>query len=114
MKKWIGIGLLVVLICGAVLTLDWNRFGKEELYVQVGDVTETEEMKLDDGQIVKRYAYTTDAVKADGTTARVTFTAGKVLRTGAYLKLYVKDETTVTSYDEIDVADIPDGVREQL
>lgn len=55
-----------------------------------------------------------EALTKDGDPQTVTFTAAKELRSGAHLKLYVKNKDEVTSYDEVSVADVPEAAREKL
>lgn len=114
MKKGIIAGLALIVVLIGLMNIDWNRLGKQALYVQVGEVTDVDETTLDSGEVVRRYVYTTRALTKDGDTQAVTFTAAKELRNGAYLKLYVKDDDEVTSYDEVAVEDIPAAAREQL
>ncbi|MCC5891845.1 YxeA family protein [Exiguobacterium sp.] len=113
MKKMIGFALAFVLVTIGVINIDWNRLGKENVYVQVGDVTNVEETTLDSGEVVRRYTYETKAYDADGEPQNVTFSAAKELRQGAFLMLYVKDDA-VTSYDEVEVSDVPKAAREKL
>lgn len=114
MKKGIIGAIVLVIVALGLVNIDWNRLGKETLYVQIGEATDVEETTLDSGDVVRRYAYTMPALTKDGDPRPVTFTAAKELRSGAYLKLYVKDQDIVTSYDEIEVVDIPKSAREKL
>jgi len=114
MKKVIIASLALIVAVIGLVNIDWQRLGKDHVYVQVGEVTEVEETTLDSGDVVRRYVYSTDALTKDGETQAVTFTAAKELRSGAYLKLYVKNKDEVTSYDEVSVADVPEAAREKL
>lgn len=113
MKKIIGFTFAFVLVTVGLINIDWHRLGKENAYVQVGDVTNVEETTLDSGEVVRRYVYETEAYTNDGEARDVTFTAAKELRQGAFLMLYMKDEA-VTSYDEVEVSDVPEAAREKL
>lgn len=113
MKKIIGYLLAFVLVTVGFINVDWNRLGKENVYLQVGAATNVEETTLDSGEIVRRYVYDTEAHTADGETKHVTFSAAKALREGAFLMLYMKDDA-VTSYDEIEVSDMPKAVQDKM
>lgn len=114
MKKLIIGAIALVIVAFVLVKIDWNRIGKEALYVQIGEVTNIEDTTLESGDVVRRYVYTLPALTKDGDSQTVTFTAAKELRSGAYLKLYVKDQDVVTSYDEVTAADIPEAARERL
>ena len=113
MKKIIGFTLAFVLVTVGLINIDWHRLGKENAYLQVGDVTNVEETTLDSGEVVRRYTYETKAYTKDGEPQNVTFSAAKVLRQGAFLMLYMKDDA-VTSYDEVGASDVPEAAREKL
>lgn len=110
MKKWIGMGVVAILLLAVLLQVDWNRFGKETLFVEVQAASDVEETTLENGDVMTRYVYIQPAYTPEGESKEVTFTAGKELREGAYLRLYVKDGDTVTSYDEVSREDVPDPV----
>jgi uncharacterized protein (TIGR01655 family) len=78
--------------------------------VEVQTPSDVEETTLENGDVMKRYVYTQPAYTPEGELNEVTFTAGKELREGAYLRLYVKDGDTVTSYDEVSREDVPRSV----
>ena len=119
MKKIIGItiGIVSILVVAAVVilaTVDINRFGKDNVYVQVGDPSYTEEYKTDSGQIITTYWYESPAYDDNGGVVDVEFSAQKELRQDAYLKLYIKKGNEVTSYDEVSWEEIPNAAREGL
>ena len=64
---------------------DINRFGKDTVYIKVIDHTDTEETKLDGGEVVTRYIYNQKAFDKDGKSLEVEFSANKKLYQGAYL-----------------------------
>lgn len=115
MKKGAMItAFVIVLLIGAVFVLgkiDFNRMGKEHAYYRVGEPASIEETKLDSGEVMKRYEYTGPAYKEDGKQIEVDFNAAKKLKQDAYLKLYLKKEHVVTSYDEVQETDIPKKVE---
>src|SRR5690625_3433692 len=119
MKKTIGIivGIASILLVGVVVllaTVDMNRLGKDNVYVQIGDPAYTDEQKLDSGQIMTTYWYELPAYDDNGNMVDVEFSAKKELRQDAYLKLYVRKGKEVTSYDEVSWEEIPKAAQEQL
>ncbi len=118
MKKVIGVVLVIVLLfTGAVValaTMDLNRLGKENMYVQISDYVEVEETRLDSGELVSRYWYELPAIDEAGKHTIVQFSATRELRKEAYLMLYVKNDDEVTSYDEVKWEDIPAGAQDKL
>lgn len=118
MKKLFGfIGILVLLlVVGAVLltTVDFNRMGKNNVYVEVIEPTEIQEDKLDTGEVMTSYLYKQTAFNEKGEAIEVEFSAQKELRQGAFLKLYVKQGNKVTSYDEVKWGDVPAEVQKKL
>lgn len=115
MKKIIGIAVVLLVSSVVILaTVDFNRFGKENVYVQVGEPSYTEEEKLDSGEIMTTFWYELPAFKENGSAVKVEFFAQKELEQGAYLKLYIKKGNHVTSYDEVQLTQIPGKARESL
>jgi len=115
MKKLIGITFILLVAAVVILTtVDFNRFGKENVYVQVGDPSYTDEDKLDSGEIMTRYWYELPAYHENGDEMKVAFSAQKELSQGAYLKLYIKNENEVTSYDEVSWEEVPEAAQEEL
>ncbi|WP_245808941.1 hypothetical protein [Shouchella patagoniensis] len=59
MKKTTGFILAIFLIIVAAVvilaTFDFNRFNKDNLYVQIDELVEVEETVLDSGEIIQRY-----------------------------------------------------------
>ena len=113
MKKWIGIAMVSILVVVGVTQVDWNRIGKDTLFVKVEAMSDVEETTLENGEVMKRYVYTRPAFTSDGKSKEVTFTAANKLREGAYLRLYVKDGDTVTSYEEVSRADVPQSISKE-
>ena len=108
----IGIGFLLVAIAVAVLlSVDFNRFGKETVFYKIETYETINETKLDSGEVMNRYVYTGTAYDEEGTPVEVEFEAAKELREGAFLKLYLKNGNVVTSYDEVQVNEQPSAVQ---
>lgn len=110
MKKTVAL-LVGILAIGAiiygVLTIDFNRFMKNEFYVQITEDGKEEKTKLDNGETISRYLYNIEAMDREGNKEKLEFSASKNLRKEAYLKVYVKYGSRVTSYDEVKKDDIP-------
>ena len=116
-KLFIVLGSIVgILFIGLIVlaSVDFNRLGKENVYVQIVSDGELDENRLDSGEIMKRYEYELVAYNDAGEAVEVEFSAAKNLRVGAYLMLYVKDGDVVTSYDEVKEQDVPEKALEKL
>ena len=98
------LGLLLLLLL--FTSIEINRFGKDNVYVEIIEHTDIEETKLDSGEIMTRYVYQQEAFDEEGKSIEVEFSANKKLRNG-YLMLYIKSENVVTSYDEVQWNEIP-------
>lgn len=118
MKKVVlGIGAMFLLfVAGLVvlMTVDFNRLNKEAYYVHITSDGEIEEYKLDTGEIMEMYWYEIPAFDQNGEEKTLKFSAQKNLRHDAYMKLYVKKETEVTSYDEVKFHELPKKVQELM
>lgn len=110
----IGIAVLFAAAAVVLMTVDFNRAGKDNVYVQVGEPTSTEEDKLDTGEIMKTYGYEQPAYTENGEEIQVKFSAQKELRQGAFLMLYVNKDNEVSSYDEVTEEELPAAVKEAL
>lgn len=113
-KGLVAVGVIAVLLVGAVFAIaniDFNRMGKANAYYEIGEPASVDATKLDSGEVVKRYVYGGSAYKENGEEIPVEFTAGKQLREGAYLMLYLDKNELVTSYDEVQAEDIPEQVK---
>ncbi|MCT6924493.1 YxeA family protein [Metasolibacillus sp.] len=116
-KVFIGLTSLIVLVVAALViiaTVDFNRLGKDAVYVQITGDGDIEKFTASDGEVMMMYWYKQPAYKESGEAVDVKFSAGKNLRQDAYLKLYVKKGNEVTSYDEVSYEELPDKVKEQL
>ncbi|GIN73420.1 hypothetical protein J14TS2_38950 [Bacillus sp. J14TS2] len=117
MKKIVTLISVLVLLVGAVvvlLTVDFNRLGKERVYVEVIEPTDIAEDKLDNGEIMTRYWYNQTAYNEKGKAVTVEFSAPKELRQGAYLMLYLKKGSEVTSFDEVQWKEIPSETQTKI
>lgn len=98
----------------AILSVDWNRFNKEQYYTVVTEEVEIEETVISTGEVMTRYWYDFTSYDENGQEQVLELSAAKQLRVGAYLRIYVKDDTVVTSYDEVTFEDIPQKAQQQL
>lgn len=116
-KLLIAVGFVfVLLVAGLVVlaTMDFNRLGKDHYYVQITTDGERERFVASDGAVYESYWYTLPAYNEKGEEQIVKFSAQKNLRKDAYLMLYLKKGDEVTSFDEVQAADLPEKVKEKL
>lgn len=97
-----------------VMMFDWNRFGKDNVYVIVDEPSEILEERLETGEIMEQYVYETVSYDENGEELLVEFYAYKQLRKDAYLKLYLGRNDQVTSYDEVNWDELPTTVQQIL
>lgn len=115
MKKiFIILALLFLSVILLFASIDINRIGKDNVYVEVIDHADTEETKLDSGEVITRYIYKQKAFDKEGKPVELEFSTGKELRKGAYLKLYVKNGNVVTSYDGVQWNEVPGDAQAAL
>lgn len=116
-KLFILLGALVAFMIAALVvlaTVDFNRIGKDNAYVQITMDGEVETFKTGDGAIYETYWYELPAYTAEGEQLTLKFSAQKNLRHDAYLMLYLKNDDEVSSYDEVQFEDLPAAVQEKL
>ncbi|MBP0725476.1 YxeA family protein [Bacillus sp. RG28] len=118
MKKLI-IAIIFLLVLGAgflsfMKNININRIGADQYYVQIKGKGHQHIDKADNGEKYVYYEYTLSAFNKDEKEQKLTFTASKQLREEAYLCLYVKDETKVTSYNEVKKDELPEKVTGKL
>ena len=116
-KAFLGIGALFILfIAGLIvlITVDFNRLNKDPYYVQITADGEAEEHKADNGEIFTTYWYELPTLNDKGEEKILKFSAQKNLRQDAYLQLYVKKGSEVTSYDEVQFNELPVKVQKQI
>ncbi|HHX61452.1 MAG TPA: YxeA family protein [Epulopiscium sp.] len=108
-----------ILMLGVILLFTYcdiniNKIGKDNVYIEIIEPTGTEEDRLDNGEVITRYIYNQRAFDKEGKSVEIEFSAGKKLRKGAYLMLYIKDGNVVTSYDEVKWSEIPSNAQIEL
>lgn len=116
-KLFILFGLLLgVVIAGLVVlaTVDFNRLAKDHVYVHITEDGVEERFVASDGAVYMSYWYEQSAFDKDGNEVSVKFSAQKNLRKDAYLMLYMKNGSEVTSYDEVQYEDLPAEVKAQF
>ncbi|WP_429841860.1 YxeA family protein [Brevibacillus sp. FIR094] len=119
MKKTtiIVLSVILALIIGAVFLLqnvNFNRLGAEEYYVQINKEGQKNGVTLDSGEKFTTYDYTLLGYNENGEEKTLTFMAMKELRKDAYLRVFVKEEKGVTSYQEVKLDELPDKAKEKL
>lgn len=112
MAKRIVAAMLGVLMVGTLVGVFYltNTDNASTWYVQVDDAVAQD--KSDEGEEV--WEYTLDAYDEGGTHRQLTFTAGKRLRDDAYLKLRYLPVREVISWEEVQIDELPQAVRERL
>ena len=112
-----GIIVLIAVVAIAsivLLKVDFNRFGKTDVYIEVIEPSEVIEDVLPSGEVMKRFAYEQVAYDEKGKEVDIYLTANKELRKGAYLKVYLNKKGNVTSYDEVEQKELPENVQEKF
>ncbi|MBC1970663.1 YxeA family protein [Listeria marthii] len=112
MKKIVIIILSLLILAGigfgAYYFKNANRLGADVSYVKI----------TKDGEMGKKvsfnYSYTLPAYDETGKETEVTLSADKNLRKGAYLKLYIKEDKGVTSFEEVPEKEVPAKAAENL
>lgn len=104
----ISLLLLVGIGFGVYYFKNANHIGADVSYVKI--TTDGEKGK----NVSFNYSYTMPAYDEAGKETEVTFSADKNLRKGAYLKLYIKEDKGVTSYEEVPEKEVPSKAAEKL
>ncbi|EAD7213048.1 YxeA family protein [Listeria monocytogenes] len=112
MKKIVIIIISVLLLGGIIGGVYYfknaNKIGADTSYVKITkDPTKGKEISFN-------YNYTLPSYDEDGKETEVTFSADKELRKGAYLKLYIKEDKGVTSFEEVPEKEVPAKAAEKL
>lgn len=113
-KLFIGMLLFIGIASVFILKVDFNRLGKTNVYIEVIEPTEVTEDVLSGGEVMKRYVYEQVAYDEKAEEVKIHFTAHKELRQGAYLRMYLNKKDEVTSYEEIQLQDVPQKVQEKI
>ena len=116
-KLFIAFGVVLALfVAGLVVlaTVDYNRLGKENVYVHITEDGVENRFVASDGAVHNMYWYEQSAYDENGNEMQVKFSAHKNLRHNAYLMLYLKNGNEVTSFDEVQFDDLPTNVQAQF
>lgn len=116
-KLFVMLGVLMVVLITVLVglaTIDFNRLGKGNVYVQIVGDGKVEKFTDTNGAVYETYWYTLPAYDEKGEEMQVNFSAQKNLRHDAYLMLYLKNGTEVTSFDEVQFDELPKKVQEKL
>jgi uncharacterized protein (TIGR01655 family) len=117
MKKLLITLTIAVILTGGLIILqkvNFNQLGADEYYVQIQGEGKVIEDKIDNGEKIISYEYKLPAFDKNGRQKTLTFTAQKQLRENAYLRLFIKDNKGVTSYQEVKKDELPKKVSEKL
>ncbi len=111
MKKYIALLSILVVFAIVLVNFDFNRFGKDEYYVQI--TTDGIE-KTYDGNTSKYFEYKLTGFDKDGKEKELKFDAQKKLRKEAFLRVYYSDKKGVSAWEELKKNELPAKVKEKL
>ncbi len=105
----ITIVIIVALIfnAGSIIKMA-KRIGSEPYYVKISTAH-----PINNGHPPWQFTYLTEAYSATGTEKSLEFTASHVLRPGAHLQIYVRNDDVI-SWEEIPLHTIPPDARKRL
>ncbi|PGA87963.1 YxeA family protein [Bacillus toyonensis] len=103
-----------ILIGCSVIDKMSNRKFKNQYYVQIISDGQKENVKSQSGETDKAYRYKLNGFDKEGQEKIMDFTADKNLRKEAFLRVYYSDERGVTSWEEIELKDIPEKAKQKL
>ncbi|WP_088815228.1 MULTISPECIES: YxeA family protein [Listeria] len=106
----ITVAVLALLIGGGYYFMNYNHIGADTYYTKIT----TDGEKENEHAQSTRYNYSLPGFNEDGEKKELDFSAIKNLRKGAYLKIYTKPIKGVTSYEEVQKADIPKEAQEKV
>lgn len=92
-----------------MVTVKASRWGKTQYYTKV-----TTSTPADNGQGLWQYEYRLPSYTAEGSERQLEFTAPKILRRDAYLRVYARSDGSVTAWEEVGPNNVPHKAREQL
>lgn len=116
-SKIAALVILVVVVMFAAMFLNpefnrmLNRWGKTQYYAMIAEDGVREPYS---GKQTIIFKHQSPAFSTDGNERILTFTADKLLRRHAYLRLYAKDDGTVTAWEEVTGDEIPARTREKF
>ncbi len=84
-----------------------NRWGKSQYYTRIVAVGIPEDVLTDDEELLRLYRYHQPGFGQNGSERMLMFTASKLLRTDALLRVYTKQDGTVTAWEEVIADDVP-------
>lgn len=116
MKKIFLLITAIVVFVVMLLIFDSNsvikeikRFGCNQYYVKI-PVSPPSDSGYEDW----KYAYSLDGYSGHGENKILSFTSDRILRSSAYLKVYVCNENDVVTWEEVKLNDIPPNIQKQL
>lgn len=105
MKRAWAIGGVVLILFLGWQFVDTNRLFADVYYMKVPSTNVTDQGK--------RHTYETIGYDEDGKKRPITFEAPIRLAEGDFLKLYVKDEQTVTAYEPVPESEVPAQLKDE-
>ncbi len=102
----IGVIILIAICALAIYMFEYKRF---DYYTQI-DNTKIEKISTADNM---KYEYELDCFSKSGIKKQIKFKTSRELREGAYLKLIVNALTGVNSWEEVELNELPNKVKEK-
>lgn len=104
----IAVTIIAIIFNAGSLIRMAKRIGSEPYYVTIST-----DHPINNGQPPWKFTYLIEAYSATGTAKLLEFTTSHVLRPGAYLRVYVRNNSVIT-WEEIPLHAIPPDARKQL
>lgn len=100
---------LLAILIAIVAMHDAPRLFKTQYYTKI-----TTSFPADDGSHIWQYVYRLPSYTSDGVARQLDFRAYKVLRRNAFLRVYARNDGTVTAWEEVTPDQVPPSARNQL
>ncbi|MDZ5608097.1 YxeA family protein [Bacillus pseudomycoides] len=119
MKRYVVLISIMVIFstmlvgCGNINNMI-NRTGKDVYYVQLTQEPKKETKRTREGHVVDDYDYSLPGFDEKGIEKKIEFTEHRKLRNDAFLRIYHSDDSGVTSWEEVQIDDLPTKVKEKL
>lgn len=106
--------IIAVIICAIIFNVGSiikmaKRIGSESYYVEIST-----DYPVYNGQDLWKYTYLTEGYSSAGVEKSLDFSTHHVLRPGAYLRVYVRNNADVISWEEVPLHVIPPDARKRL
>lgn len=103
------VALFFVLLNSKNIIAQAKRWGGEQYYVKISS-----EAPTDNGQEYWKYTYQLGGYSSDGAKRLLRFDANRILRSSAYLRVYVRDDGAVITWEEVPPQDVPAVAQKYL